>query len=86
MRTDETWFIIYVHRWECMAFYLNKDNNSFRRNLSNKIYVDKTAMIRELNDLLPTDYRFLCVTRPRRFGKTMALSMLNAYYSKGLRF
>lgn len=83
MRTDETWFIIYVHRWECMAFYLNKDNNSFRRNLSNKIYVDKTAMIRELNDLLPTDYRFLCVTRPRRFGKTMALSMLNAYYSKG---
>ena len=59
-----------------MAFYLNKDNNSFRRNLSNKIYVDKTAMIRELNDLLPTDYRFLCVTRPRRFGKTMALSML----------
>ena len=30
-----------------------------------------------------TSDKYMCITRPRRFGKTMALSMLNAYYSKG---
>ena len=66
-----------------MAFYLNQSNDLFKINLNNKIYVDKSNLIRKTNDHLLTDSRFLCVTRPRRFGKTMALSMLNAYYSKG---
>ncbi len=66
-----------------MPLYLNKNNEAFSRNLRNEIYVDKSEIISDLNKLIPTDYRFLCVTRPRRFGKTMTLSMLNAYYSKG---
>ncbi len=69
-----------------MPFYLNKNNETFSRNLRNEIYVDKSEIISDLNKRIPTDYRFLCVTRPRRFGKTMTLSMLNAYYSKGCDF
>ncbi len=66
-----------------MAFYLNKNNDSFKIDLNNKIYVDKSDIIGKTNSVLLTGSRFLCVTRPRRFGKTMTLSMLNAYYSKG---
>ena len=36
-----------------------------------------------LNGKIGTDDRFLCVSRPRRFGKTMAANMIAAYYSKG---
>ena len=66
-----------------MSLYLNQDSISFKFALNSKIYIDKTLMIREINSLIQTNYRFMCVTRPRRFGKSMALSMLNAYYSKG---
>ncbi len=66
-----------------MSLYLNQDNSPFIKNLKNDIYVDKTLLIKKTNRLLGTDDGFMCVTRPRRFGKSMALSMLNAYYSKG---
>ena len=66
-----------------MGLYLNKDNSGFVKSLNGEIYIDKTNLIRECNKVLNTDYCYMCVTRPRRFGKSMALSMLNAYYSKG---
>ncbi len=68
---------------ETMPFYLNQDNALFIKNLKNDIYVDKSMLIKETNELIRTPDKFMCVTRPRRFGKSMALSMLNAYYSKG---
>lgn len=66
-----------------MGTYLNLNNSNFNDELNSKIYVDKSQMISKLNDLLPRMGRFLCVTRPRGFGKTTTLSMINAYYSKG---
>jgi len=66
-----------------MGSYLNQNNDSFIESLNSKIFVDKTKLIGITNDNLRTYDKFMCVTRPRRFGKTMALSMLNAYYSKG---
>ncbi len=66
-----------------MAMYLNQSSDRFKKYLKNKIFVDKSLIIKECNDLLGSEDSFMCVTRPRRFGKTMALSMLNAYYSKG---
>ncbi len=66
-----------------MALYLNKGNMKFMRYLNSKLYVDKSEMISVCNSLLNTENSYMCVTRPRRFGKTMTLSMLNAYYSKG---
>ncbi len=66
-----------------MSLYLNQDNNLFEECLNSKIFIDKSQLINITNENLKTSSKYMCVTRPRRFGKTMALSMLNAYYSKG---
>ena len=66
-----------------MGSYFNPGNRLFQIALSSKIYVDKTKMIAYTNSILCSEQRFICVSRPRRFGKSMALNMLAAYYSKG---
>ena len=66
-----------------MGIYLNPDNENFRRILSADIYVDKTGMISELNRFIDTGNNYICISRPGRFGKTIAGNMINAYYSKG---
>ena len=70
-----------------MGNFLNPDKeNSFitLANCKNKyLFVDKTSFIEITNNRLNKDNRFLAVTRPRRFGKTVTAHMLLAYYSKG---
>ena len=66
-----------------MGIYLNPDNEGFREAVCSKIYVDKTGLIACTNALLSTQQKYICVSRPRRFGKSMALQMLAAYYSCG---
>ena len=66
-----------------MSLYLNKNNDLFYDSINADIYIDKTMLISSCNKLIRKPNKFMCVTRPRRFGKTMTLSMLNAYYSKG---
>ncbi|MCD8204993.1 MAG: AAA family ATPase, partial [Clostridia bacterium] len=63
--------------------YLNPGNGSFQYALNEKIYVDKTGLIEYTNDMLFTSNRFVCVSRPRRFGKSYAADMLKAYYGRG---
>lgn len=66
-----------------MGKYLNPTNDKFRRAVNSAIYVDKTGLISYTNKVLFTKNQNVCVSRPRRFGKTMAANMLTAYYSKG---
>ncbi len=66
-----------------MSNYINKGSNLFFDYQNAKIFIDKSMLIKECNSLIRTPDKFMCVTRPRRFGKTLAISMLNAYYSKG---
>lgn len=66
-----------------MGIYVNPGNTVFRKALNSKIYVDKTKLIAAVNDRLGTADCYLCVSRPRRFGKSMAADMLAAYYSRG---
>ena len=63
-----------------MGVYLNPGNNLFKEALNGQIYVDKTEMVANVNALVNTPHKYLCVTRPRRFGKSMAAAMLCAYY------
>lgn len=65
-----------------MGIYLNPGNVLFQYCLNSKIYVDKTELISYTNDFLNTEQKYVCVSRPRRFGKSMALKMLAAYYDK----
>ena len=66
-----------------MGIYLNPDNDGFIQAVRSKIYVDKTGLIEHTNEILNTEQKYVCVSRPRRFGKSMALKMLAAYYSRG---
>ena len=63
-----------------MGIYLNPGNEVFRQISKADIYVDKTMMIRETNRLLDSSGKYICMSRPRRFGKSFAAQMLCAYY------
>ena len=66
-----------------MGIYLNPGNAAFQKAVHSKIYVDKTMLIDYTNEILGTKQGNICVSRPRRFGKSMAVDMLTAYYSIG---
>lgn len=66
-----------------MGMYVNPDNSAFQRALNSKIYVDKTGLINEMNNVIDTEQCCVCNSRPRRFGKSMTANMLTAYYSRG---
>lgn len=66
-----------------MGIYLNPKNTGFREAVQSEIYVDKSNLITYTNKVLGTKQKNICVSRPRRFGKSMAAEMLIAYYSRG---
>ena len=66
-----------------MGIYLNPGNENFKDMLRADIYVDKTMMIDVINSFIDKDNKYICISRPRRFGKTIAGNMLSSYYSKG---
>ena len=66
-----------------MGKFVNPNNSAFQKAVNAEIYVDKTGLIEATNRFLDTPQAFMCNSRPRRFGKSMAANMLAAYYSKG---
>lgn len=66
-----------------MGNYLNPTSKGFRECLQSQIYVDKSNLISYTNSVIDTQQKYICVSRPRRFGKSMAASMMAAYYSSG---
>ena len=72
-------FAIVIANQTVMGTYINIGNEGFRR-ARNSEYVDKSGLIAIVNRTLFTELSFSCVTRCRRFGKSMAAKMLCAYY------
>ncbi|MBR4272508.1 MAG: AAA family ATPase, partial [Bacteroidales bacterium] len=68
-----------------MGIYVNPGNELMQDALNSMIYVDKSLIVRELNNLIGTRQKYVCVSRPRRFGKSMAKALLMAYYSRGCK-
>lgn len=66
-----------------MGIYFNPGNRNFWKAIRSEIYVDKTELIACTNKMINTEEQFICVSRPRRFGKSMTVNMLAAYYSRG---
>ena len=66
-----------------MGIYLNPGHAKFQKAVDSEIYIDKTEMIAYLNSVVNTEQCYVSVSRPRRFGKTIAANMLCAYYGKG---
>ena len=66
-----------------MGIYFNPNNMSFSSDKNSKIYVDKTMLIEYLNGNLCKNTKCLAVSHARRFGKSHAAGMIDAYYSLG---
>ena len=64
-----------------MGTYINRGNSEFRDIVTHE-YVDKTSLIPLINATLNSENRYSCVTRCRRFGKSMVAKVLGAYYEK----
>ena len=65
-----------------MGRYLNPGNDAFRM-IAEQDYVDKTGLISIVNQTIGTMDSLICISRPRRFGKSYAAAMLSAYYDCG---
>ena len=66
-----------------MGTYFNPNNESFTRDKNSKIYIDKTGLLEYLNDVICTNSNCIAVSHARRFGKSHAAGMIDAYYSRG---
>ena len=64
-----------------MGNFIDKGNDGFA-SVRNTNFVDKSMLIEEVNSVMLTENRYMCVTRARRFGKSVAVKMLNAYYDR----
>lgn len=66
-----------------MGIYFNTGIEKFNSALRSEIYVDKTGLLKYTNSVIGTESRCICISRPRRFGKSITAAMLSAYYGKG---
>ena len=64
-----------------MGQFIDRENYGFRCAI-NSDFVDKSGLLNILNRNLDTENRFICVSRPRRFGKSVAAEMAYAYYDR----
>ena len=62
-----------------MGIYVNPGEALLKMAVNSRVYVDKSMILHELNQVLNSEDRFVCVARPRRFGKSMAGNMIAAY-------
>ena len=65
-----------------MGIYLNPGKELYEEAVNSEIFIDKTEMILYLNSVLKTKKKYVSVSRPRRFGKSMAADMICAYYDR----
>ena len=65
-----------------MGRFLNPDNTAFKEIAKTKTYIDKTKLIELTNNFINTPKKFICSSRPRRFGKSVTAEMLTTYYSQ----
>lgn len=67
-----------------MALYLNVGNDPFQESLDSPLYVDKSPLIEILNKSIKTKNKYFCLSRPRRFGKSVTAQMICSYYARGI--
>ena len=66
-----------------MGTYVNPNSDRLEIEMNGDFYVDKSLIFTVLNKKFRSPGRFICVSRPRRFGKTMVGNLISAFYSKG---
>ena len=66
-----------------MGIYFNPSNESFTKDKNSELYIDKTGLLKFLNRVICTNANCISVSHARRFGKSHAAGMIDAYYSRG---
>ena len=66
-----------------MGIYFNPSNESFTKDKNSELYIDKTGLLKFLNRVICTNANCISVSHARRFGKSHAAGMIDAYYSCG---
>ncbi len=66
-----------------MGTYFNPSNEGFKKSAYDEIYIDKSGLLNFLNKKLRAEKNCISVSHARRFGKSQAAEMIDAYYSKG---
>ena len=66
-----------------MGTYFNPSNEGFRKSAKDEIYIDKSGLLNILNRKLGAEKNCIAVSHARRFGKSQAAEMIDAYYSRG---
>lgn len=68
-----------------MGVYLNGTTayTLYKSETESPYFVDKSQMLEELFPLIRTGNRHICITRPRRFGKTVMANMIASFFSRG---
>ena len=66
-----------------MGIFLNRGNEEFDSVVHSQIYIDKTDILHFFNRVINTEQRYICVSRPRRFGKSVTANTIAAYFEKG---
>ena len=67
-----------------MGFYLNNKSkvSLYKSEMQRPYFVDKTKLLSELFPFLEVGNTHICITRPRRFGKTMIANMIASFLGK----
>lgn len=57
----------------------------FKGRYEGDYFVDKSMILEKLNHVIgKVDEQYICITRPRRFGKTVMTNLISSYYAKGM--
>ena len=67
-----------------MGMYLNSIASyaKYKAMVCSPYFVDKTELLTELIPLIGRESPYVCITRPRRFGKTVMANMIGAFFGK----
>ena len=76
--------ITYINKGQKNTVYpftcINQGDSLFLEARNSKTYVDKSELIMYTNECLESNKKYICISRPRRFGKTISANMVTAYY------
>ena len=69
-----------------MGIYLNSSSSysKYQETVANPFFVDKSALLEELSALIGSDSKYICITRPRRFGKTVMANMIASFFTRSV--
>ncbi|MCD7955068.1 MAG: ATP-binding protein [Lachnospiraceae bacterium] len=69
-----------------MGYYLNSTQvlSLYKSEYDSPYFVDKSMLLKELFPLVKSGNKHICITRPRRFGKSVMAEMIGAFFSKGI--